>query len=223
VDKVRLQRNLGYSFKEPKYLQLALTHRSLGNNNNERLEFLGDAILGFVVAEQIFTEFPNQKEGQLSRIRSRLVKRETLAEIATELDLGDYLALGHGELRSGGQTRSSILADAVEAIIAAIYLDSGMDAARIFIHNVLKTRIDKIQPDQQTKDPKTMLQEYLQARKIALPEYKVLSVTGEQHEQDFSVSCRVAGLDRLSTGQGPSRRAAEQHAAEQLLATLGSH
>ena len=204
-------------------MQLALTHRSLGNNNNERLEFLGDAILGFVVAEQIFTEFPNQKEGQLSRIRSRLVKRETLAEIATELDLGDYLALGHGELRSGGQTRSSILADAVEAIIAAIYLDSGMDAARIFIHNVLKTRIDKIQPDQQTKDPKTMLQEYLQARKIALPEYKVLSVTGEQHEQDFSVSCRVAGLDRLSTGQGPSRRAAEQHAAEQLLATLGSH
>lgn len=220
VNKERLQKQLGYYFKDPSLLSLALTHRSIGAKNNERLEFLGDAILGFVVAELLFHKFPEQKEGQLSRIRSQLVKRETLAKVARSLQLGEYLSLGPGELRSGGQNRESILSDSVEAIIAAVYLDSDMATASDFILRILANHIELIQPEMQAKDPKTTLQEKLQARKMPLPHYEVESVSGDQHNQRFKVSCQVETLGIQASGQGSSRRAAEQSAAELLLEKL---
>ena len=206
--------HLCYQFKNIKTLELALTHRSVSNKNNERLEFLGDAILGSVVAELLFQRFPRASEGELTRLRASLVKGETLAEIGLELSLGDYLKLGSGELKSGGFRRASILACGVEAIIGGVSLDGGYDAARALIKRLLKSRLDSASPDAVSKDPKTLLQEYLQGRKLPLPVYELLRVDGEAHEQLFFIECRIEGMDEPVPGSGNSRRKAEQIAAK---------
>lgn len=217
----RLCSRLGYEFDDPELAERAITHRSAGKRNNERLEFLGDAILGFVIADELYRDQRRADEGQLSRLRSSLVRRETLAELARALDLGDYLVLGPGELRSGGQSRDSILADAMEALFAAIYLDGGYDAVRDVMRRLYADKLNEVSPAIQGKDPKTRLQEYLQGRGLNLPLYQVLDVTGEAHNQDFRVACRVEGLKIDATGKGSSRRRAEQAAAGQILETLG--
>ncbi|EGW54860.1 ribonuclease III [Candidatus Endoriftia persephonae] len=215
-----LCRALGYEFHNPALLQQALTHRSVGGKNNERFEFLGDAILGFVIADALFEQFERASEGQLSRLRSSLVKRETLAKIARGLKLGDHLRLGPGELRSGGQTRDSILADAVEAILAAIYLDSDYSTTRRVILQIFESLLTGLDLNTQQKDPKTRLQEHLQARKIGLPSYQVIDITGDQHAQTFTVKCRSEALEQESDGSGSSRRRAEQAAAAAMLQRL---
>jgi ribonuclease III len=220
ADIARLCRDLGYTFNDPHLLEQALTHRSAGVNNNERLEYLGDSIIGFLIADALFAHFPTASEGQLSRLRAGLVKRDTLARIAREYQLGDYLNLGPGELRSGGHTRASILADGLEAIFAAIYLDGGYDKARQVILKIFSQRLQGLNLEDHLKDPKTRLQELLQARKLELPSYEVTEVGGDPHEQTFSVSCRVPGLDESTTGTGASRRKAEQDAATHLLRLL---
>ncbi len=216
----RLQRRLGYQFGDQGLLLRALTHRSAGPDHNERLEFLGDAILGFETADYLFHHVDKADEGQLSRMRAHLVKRETLAEIGRELQLRQILNLGPGELRSGGQNRDSILADAVEAIIAAAYLDGGIDKARQLVRHLLGERLTRPNKGLQQKDAKTRLQEYLQARHLPLPAYQVTRVDGDQHRQQFTVTCRVEQLNVHSEGRGGSRRRAEQMAAENLLQTL---
>ena len=215
----RLQQRLGYRFLDPGLLECALSHRSLGAKNNERLEFLGDAILGFEVADQLYRQVEDADEGQLSRMRAHLVKRETLAGIARELELGDILRLGAGELRSGGQTRDSILADAVEAIIAAVYLDGGLDEARALVRRLLGGRLAEPTPEIFRKDPKTRLQEHLQAMGKALPRYDVVSTSGDQHEQVFRVTCST-GLADDTDGEGGTRRKAEQAVARNMLKRL---
>ncbi|WP_455199097.1 ribonuclease III [Kaarinaea lacus] len=216
-----LIRKLGYQFKDELLLETALTHRSKGSSNNERLEFLGDAVLGFIVAEILYSQFEKASEGKLSRFRSSLVKKDTLAELARHFSLGDYLRLGSGELKSGGYRRDSILADAMEAIIGAIYLDGGIDAARTLIRDSLEDRINNLSSTgSTTKDPKTSLQEYLQARHLELPSYEVVTTTGEDHDQNFEVSCSVAVLDTPVMGVGTSRRRAEQDAAQRVLEML---
>lgn len=216
-----LQRKIGYSFKDVSLLENALTHRSKGSKNNERLEFLGDAILGFVVAEILYSTFDQASEGQLSRFRASLVKKETLAALARELSLGDFLFLGSGELKSGGFRRDSILADAMEAVLGAMYLDDGIENTSLLIKRCLKDRLDDLSlKDADTKDPKTYLQEYLQSRQLALPKYEVVATFGDEHNQSFEVSCIVAGLDEPITGSGTSRRRAEQAAAKQVIDRL---
>ncbi len=216
-----LQRKLGYNFKDVLLLEQALTHRSKGSENNERLEFLGDAILGFVVAEILYFKFDDAPEGQLSRFRASLVKKETLADLAREFSLGDFLVLGSGELKSGGFRRDSILADAMEAILGAMYLDGGIEGARLLIENSLKARLDKLSlAGADTKDPKTCLQEFLQGRHLALPEYEVVATFGDEHNQSFEVNCIVAGLEEPIKGKGTSRRRAEQAAAQKALEQL---
>ncbi len=217
-----LCRSLGYSFKNPDLLQAALTHRSAGSQNNERLEFLGDAVLGHVIAEWLFTLFPDASEGQLSRLRATLVKRETLADIARGLEVGDYLRLGSGELKSGGFRRDSILADALEALFGAIVLDSGFPSCRAIIQRLFSGRIDQLPAGDELKDPKTRLQEYLQSRKLELPDYEVIEVSGKSHRQQFVVECRVDSVQQCSKGRGSSRRRAEQTAAEAMLERLAS-
>jgi ribonuclease-3 len=221
VDLKRLQRKLGYEFRDESLLTQSLTHRSAGSKNNERLEFLGDAILGFEIAENLCRQHPDASEGELSRARAQLVKRETLARVARRLELGDYLYLGTGELRSGGQTRDSILSDAVEAIIAAVFMDDDMDSARALVRRILKKEIEEISPQEQPKDSKTQLQEYLQARGKSLPVYDVMSVEGNAHEQEFVVECVVDSLDLIELGKGSSRRKAEQQAASRVLEKIG--
>ena len=215
----RLQRRLGYEFNDSSLLQRALSHRSLGAQNNERLEFLGDAILGFEVADHLYRQAEDADEGQLSRMRAHLVRRETLAAVARELELGGLLRLGAGELRSGGQTRDSILADAVEAIIAAVYLDGGIDQARMLVRRLLGERLTGMPAETRVKDAKTRLQEHLQAIGSPLPTYSVISISGSQHEQTFRASCST-GLVADTEGEGSSRRRAEQAAAEKMLANL---
>lgn len=215
----RLQKRLGYDFLDPGLLQRALSHRSLGAKNNERLEFLGDAILGFEVADNLYRQVEDADEGQLSRMRAHLVKRETLAAVARELELGDLLKLGAGELRSGGQARDSILADAVEALIAAVYLDGGIEEARALVRRLLGERLVDLPEETRVKDPKTRLQEYLQANGRALPDYEVISISGTQHEQTFLVGCST-GLAADTEGEGSSRRRAEQAAAQMMLTQL---
>ena len=215
----RLQKRLGYEFLDPGLLQRALTHRSLGAKNNERLEFLGDAILGFEVVDCLYRQVGDADEGQLSRMRAHLVKRETLAAVARELDLGNLLRLGEGELRSGGQTRDSILADAVEALIAAVYLDGGIDEARALVRRLLGERLVDLPAETRVKDPKTRLQEYLQAHGKPLPSYEVISISGTQHQQTFRVACST-GLGADTQGEGSSRRRAEQTAAKKMLSQL---
>ena len=213
----QLSKRLGYQFNQPFLLEQALTHRSAKGDHNERLEFLGDSVLGFVIAEALYQKFPQSSEGELTRMRSSLVKGVTLADLAREFDLGEYLILGPGELKSGGFRRDSILEDAIEAIIGAIFLDANIDTAKHVILNWFNGRLTKINPAQEQKDPKSLLQEYLQGRKIALPQYKVIQITGQSHQQEFTVRCCSEKLGIEVTTQGASRRKAEQEAAEQLL------
>ncbi len=212
-----LAKSVGYQFKDPRLLDIAVTHRSAGSGNNERLEFLGDAVLGQVVAEWLYRSFPEGDEGQLSRLRASLVKREALADIARGLALGDFLRLGSGELKSGGFRRGSILADALEAVFGAVLVDGGFEACRDCIHRLYAQRFENISVVDELKDPKTRLQEYLQSRKLALPEYEMVRVTGKAHNQLFDVECRVIALDLVCVGQGSSRRKAEQAAAVRML------
>jgi ribonuclease-3 len=215
----RLEQRLGYVFSDGALLERALSHRSTGAGNNERLEFLGDALLGFEVADNLYHGQTDADEGRLSRMRAHLVKRETLAEIARELELGDLLRLGPGELRSGGQTRDSILADAVEAVIAAVYLDGGIDEARGLVRRLLGKRLSQPGAETRRKDAKTALQEHLQAQGKPLPHYEVMSISGEPHAQRFRVSCATVVADD-TVGEGSSRRKAEQRAAKAMLESI---
>jgi len=216
-------RQLGYQFQDRSLLQQALTHRSRGASNYERLEFLGDSVLGMVVAEALFDRFPATREGVLTRLRATLVRRNTLAEIARRLRLGDQLALGQGELRSGGFDRDSILADALEAVIGAVYKDGGWQAARSIILEQYRSLLENLDPDQELKDPKTRLQEYLQKRSRPVPAYRILEVEGEPHRLHFVVECTVEGLAESVRGEGSSRRAAEQDAARRVYEVLASN
>jgi len=219
-DYSRLCRILGYHFHKEHYLVTALTHSSAGSPNNERLEFLGDALLSSIVAEALFERFPIATEGELTRCRATLVNRDTLAKVAQDLDLGQYLLLGGGELKSGGWQRSSILADALEALIGAIYLDSDMTQCRNVVLRLLKSELNNLSPHQVHKDPKTQLQEYLQAKQQSLPTYKVLSTNGAPHAQYFEVECQVPCLAAPTYGTGDTRKRAEQAAALQALNQL---
>lgn len=216
----RLCRRLGYAFKNPAYLKQALTHCSASNENYERFEFLGDSILSFVIANALFNQFPEESEGQLSRLRAYLVKGDMLAKLAAELELGDCLYLGQGELKSGGFRRASILADALEAIFAAVLLDGGFDRCQEVILNLFKNRLNDKKLSTSLKDPKTTLQEYLQSQKLTLPEYTLTKVEGEEHEQVFYVRCDVGVLKKSTTGYGANRRKAEQMAAKEFLQLL---
>lgn len=221
-DLQRLQRQLRYQFNHLPYLKQALTHRSAGILNNERLEFLGDSILSFIMAKALYEKFPDMSEGQLSRLRAHLVKGEMIAQVALEIGLGDYLSLGPGELKSGGFRRTSILADALEAVIAAVLLDGGIAACETLIRQLYQTRLEDSQLNDNLKDHKTQLQEYLQSQKKPLPEYKLVKTEGEEHEQLFYVTCHVHGFDLITEGQGDSRRKAEQNAAKTYLEKMGS-
>jgi len=217
-----LQEALDYECRDPALLEAALTHRSAGGAHNERLEFLGDAILNCVVARLVFQEFAAADEGDLSRFRASLVSGEALAVIAAELDLGHHVRLGSGELKSGGFRRKSILADALEALFGAIYLDGGSEAATRVIERLFVPRLDKLPSAAELKDPKTRLQEAVQARSLPLPVYAVESISGEAHNQFFEVSCTVESLSLRAVGVGPSRRRAEQAAANEVLNALPS-
>ena len=211
---------LGYAFRDAALLEAALTHRSAGGPHNERLEFLGDAVLNCVVARVVFREFAAANEGDLSRFRASLVSGEALAVIALEIDLGSHVRLGSGELKSGGFRRKSILADALEAIFGAIYLDGGFDAAEQVIERLFVPRLDRLPSAAELKDPKTRLQEAVQAKGLPLPGYSVESISGEAHNQIFQVLCSVEALGLRAVGIGPSRRRAEQAAANEVLNAL---
>lgn len=217
----RLEDKLGYRFSDATLLSLALTHRSAGADNNERLEFLGDSLLNYIIAEALFERFKQAREGQLSRLRSQLVKGETLAHIAREFALGEYLNLGEGERKSGGRERDSILADSVEAIIGAIFCDSDMDACRRQVLHWYADRLDDLSLSAPSKDSKTRLQEYMQKRGRALPEYRVVAESGEAHARLFTVSCSVSVLPVPATAEATSRREAEKLAATAILMQLG--
>ncbi len=223
MDLEGFELRIGYRFNDPELLRRALTHRSFGAAHNERLEFLGDSVVNCAVALELYQKFPRLAEGELSRLRASLVNQQSLASIAQRLDLGEQLQLGEGELRSGGARRPSILADAVEAVIGAVFLDGGFTAARTVVLAIFGIELGTIDPATAGKDPKTLLQEYLQARKIALPQYIVVATRGEAHEQQFQVECLIPELGVRSQGEGSSRRGAEQEAARQAydLATRG--
>jgi ribonuclease-3 len=216
-DLEQLCRKLEYTFKDKKLLSTALSHRSVHGENNERLEFVGDSIVNFIIAEALYARFPKAKEGDLSRMRASLVRGETLASLAQQFDLGDYLRLGSGELKSGGFRRESILADAIEAIIAAIYYDAGLATCQQCVLRWYQSRLDNMQNIKTHKDAKSILQEYLQSNKHQLPTYEVTQIEGEAHEQVFHVQCRVADLKLSAKASGMSRRKAEQSAAEKIL------
>ena len=216
----RLQDRLNYAFDDPELLDQALTHRSCGARNNERLEFLGDAVLDFIVAELLYQAEPDAHEGRLTRLRAHLVRRETLAAIARELELGQSLRLGPGELKSGGRRRDSILADAFEAVIGAVYLDAGLEPCRRILGELYHERLAIAAQEMGLKDPKTRLQERLQARGLSLPRYAVVKLEGAPHDQHFTVECLVEGLPAPVTGSGASRRKAEQDAAGRALEAL---
>jgi ribonuclease-3 len=219
-----IERRLGYVFSDAALLQQALTHRSHGAPHNERLEFLGDGLLNFVVARLLFQQFTTLPEGDLSRLRAGLVNQQALAELATSLSLGDLLRLGEGELKSGGFRRPSILSDAFEALIGAVYLDGGFAAAEKVLAELYRPLLAAIDPGATgNKDPKTRLQEYLQGRRLALPQYSIVSVGGEAHEQHFRVECTIPELSIRSQGEGPTRRAAEQEAARCAYEIAASH
>ncbi len=217
----KLERRLGYTFTNPDLAVLALTHRSYGGKNNERLEFLGDSIVNFLIAEDLYQRFPQAREGELSRLRALIVRGRTLAELAREFELGDFLLLGSGELKSGGFRRESILADVVEALLGAMFLDSNMDTCRERVQAWFSSRLNALSvTDQHNKDPKTRLQEHLQSRQQPLPDYELLSIEGKAHAQTFKVRCLVEGLDACE-GSGSSRRIAEQQSANRALVALG--
>jgi len=215
-----LEKSIKYKFKDISLLELAMTHRSHSGKNNERLEFLGDSILNFIVADLLFQKFTDLDEGDLSRLRSQLVKEEPLSKLGNSLNIGDFLNLGVGELKSSGWRRPSILADAFEALIGAIFIDGGMKAAHKFVEDSFNELIEKINPKEIHKDPKTILQEFLQAQKVPLPIYEVITVEGEAHNQLFSVSCSVSKFDVKAEGGGRSRKIAEQAAAKEAMATI---
>ncbi len=214
------QRLINYEFRDASLLRQALTHRSAGAVNNERLEFLGDGILNFVVAESVFAHFTDVPEGDLSRLRAKLVRKETLVEIARELGLGDHIHLGVGERKSGGKRRDSILADSVEALLGAVYLDGGFEAARTLIIEWFGERVRDLPPAEALKDPKTRLQEMLQGRSMALPNYQLMESTGADHAQTFTVECHLPGTEIRTQASGSSIRKAEQAAAKLAIDTL---
>jgi len=217
-----LQQALGHEFADPEILVMALTHRSAGSRNNERLEFLGDSIINHIVADALYQRFPLAREGDLSRMRASLVKGDTLAELARELQLGEYLLLGPGERKSGGYRRSSILADTFEALAGAIVLDAGYERCRDCVLRWFGTRLDQLAAGAVDKDAKTRLQEYLQGRGNPLPEYELVAVDGDDHDQLFSVACRLSKPQLVVQGSGSSRRKAEQAAARDALQRLAA-
>lgn len=219
INKQRLLKRIGYEFQDQALFELALTHRSYGANNNERLEFLGDAALNFIIGHAIYQQLPDTNEGDLSRYRANLVKGKTLAEVGRELGIGEHLKLGGGEMKSGGHRRESILADAVEAIIGAIYLDDGMPACEKAVLAWFSERLDTL-TQTNLKDPKTQLQELLQSKGKSLPVYEVINIAGEAHDQHFTVTCSVEGLPTPAVGEGTSRRSAEKKAAAAALSGL---
>lgn len=218
---VRLASSLGYSFRQEALLRQALTHRSYSAQHNERLEFLGDSVLNCTIAKALFDTFPNLPEGTLSRMRANLVKQDTLAEIAVRLKLGDYMLLGEGELKSGGFRRPSILADTLESIFGAVFLDAGFEAAQAVVLHQFEPIIAGIDPNVSGKDAKTRLQEWLQGKRHSLPDYQLTGTRGEAHDQIFVVACHIPALGITTQGQGRSRRAAEQEAALAVLQQVG--
>ena len=216
----QLQARLGHVFADARLLQEALTHRSFGQPNNERFEFLGDSILNCVIAIALFERFGELREGELSRVRASLVRQDALHRIALDLDLGDCLRLGEGELKSGGSRRPSILADAVEALFAAVFLDAGFAAAKAVVDRLYAPLLAEVDPLKPSKDPKTALQEWLQGRRIPVPTYSMVQVIGEAHAQEFEVACEIPQLGVRTLGRGPSRRIAEQQSAELALAAV---
>lgn len=217
-----LCRQLGYEFRQPQLLQRALTHRSYASDHYERLEFLGDSLLGCVIAKYLYSEFPALSEGELSRLRSNLVKESTLVLFAKQLDLGSQLKLGEGELKSGGVGRPSILADAVEALFGAVFLDGGFDAAEQVVLSLFVPYLAKVDMKTLGKDAKTLLQEYLQGHRFPLPGYRLLETQGVAHEQLFQVECAIPSLDICTQGAGTSRRNAEQQAALAAYQLIGN-
>ena len=215
-------RKLGHTFVDQALFRTALTHRSFGVPNNERLEFLGDGILDFVIADALYHRFPELPEGDLSRLRANLVRQETLHQLALAVDVGECLRLGEGELKSGGARRPSILADALEALFGAIYLDAGFTAAQTVIGRLYAPLLDELKPGQFQKDAKTRLQEWLQGKKKALPRYQMIEATGAAHEQRFEVACEIDSPSLRTVGHGSSRRIAEQVAAELALKELNA-
>jgi ribonuclease-3 len=215
-----LAKKLGLNFNQPQLFTMALTHRSMGANNNERLEYLGDSVLGFVIARQLYELFPNAGEGVLSRLRASLVNQTALAELARNHHLGDFLILGSGELKSGGFRRESILSDALEAIIGAILLDQGVEFCRNWILELFAQKFADLKAESWYKDPKTRLQELMQAKRKPLPIYELVSMSGADHLQTFEVVCKVPVSDQSCLGIGISRKKAEQAAAENMLNLL---
>jgi ribonuclease-3 len=215
-----LYKTLHYEFDDVGLFKQALTHRSAMGGNNERLEFLGDAILDFVISEAVFKARPSATEGDLSKLRASLVKDQTLAKLASELGIGEYLVLGSGERKTGGHRRDSILADALEALFGAVFLDGGFAAARRMIKRAFDTRLDELPEAVDLRDPKTRLQEWLQSRAMELPVYDVVNVTGKAHAQRFEVSCTIAETGAVTLGEASSRRKAEQKAAARMLAEV---
>ncbi|WP_440995565.1 ribonuclease III [Arhodomonas sp. SL1] len=215
-----MQQRLGYHFGDEALLEQALTHRSAPGPNNERLEFLGDSVLNFVIAAEVFARRPGAREGELSRLRANLVNKASLARLARTLGLGAHIRLGGGELKTGGHRRDSILADAVEALLGAVYLDGGFEACRGVIASLYQEWLEDLPERGELKDPKTRLQEYLQSRRLPLPDYEVVDIQGRSHDQTFVVCCRVDRLELASEGVADSRRRAEQRAAQEMLARL---
>ena len=222
MDKAKswLDKTLCYRFDDAGLFTQALTHRSATGTNNERLEFLGDAVLDFVISEAVFKRRPDADEGDLSKLRASLVKDTSLAQLAAELGIGDHLILGSGERKTGGHRRESILADALEAIFGAVFLDAGIDAATEIIKKVFAQRLDELPDAEELRDSKTRLQEWLQARKLSLPDYDLAQVTGKAHQQRFTVTCTVNELSQTTKGESTTRRRAEQQAARRMLAIL---
>ncbi|PCJ24556.1 MAG: ribonuclease III [SAR86 cluster bacterium] len=217
----KLQRKLGYQFSNSELAQQALTHRSANKLNNERLEFLGDSLLGFIIAEALYEIHPEASEGELSRMRAKMVNKSSLASIARSLQLGDFVQLGSGEIKSGGMHRDSILADTVEAVIAAIYLDGGLPPCRKLVRQWSDKSLQAQGSSQKQKDSKTRLQELMQARGSALPEYEINEVSGPAHQQVFHVKCKIELLNQAELGSGDNKRDAEQEAARKILDVLG--
>jgi len=216
----QLAKKLSLNFKQPELFRIALTHRSMGANNNERLEFLGDSILGFVIAQKLYNNFPKASEGVLSRLRASLVNEESLASVAREHKIGDYLILGSGELKSGGFRRESILSDAVEAIIGALYIDQGILVCEEWVLSIFANKLENLNPESEQKDPKTRLQELMQSKGVELPKYELISMSGFAHAQTFKINCLTVLTENKSRGEGNSRKKSEQAAAEKMLALL---
>ena len=215
-----LYKTLHYQFEDAGLFGQALTHRSAGGVNNERLEFLGDAVLDFVISEAVYKARPRASEGDLSKLRSSLVKDTTLAAIAADIGLGDHLILGSGEKKTGGHRRESILADALEAIFGAVFLDSGYKAAKAMIDRIFAERLDELPDATELRDPKTRLQELMQARKMGLPDYNLVGVRGKAHKQVFEVTCTISETSSVTRGESTTRRQAEQKAAADMLTIM---